>query len=71
MEALPPLRHDCYGIVAMFNEEVGHLLGQVLIHLYPDAHGSPCLARGMKSAWLTASAANFNAARMSSLVRWG
>ena len=61
-ETLPALHDNSHSIVTAFREQVGHLSGQVLIHLDADAHVHPCATSGMKSVLFTASAANFNAA---------
>ena len=61
-KALPSLHHYCQRIVTSSGKEVGNLSWEVFIDLDSNTHACPCPAKGMKSAWLTASAANLNAA---------
>lgn len=68
-QTLPSLIQNCRGIVPCFRKEISYLTGQVFVNLYTDTQRPACSASGIKSAWLTASAANLKAARISSLVR--
>ena len=70
-EATPSLSHHRPSIVTVSSKNFGDLWRKIFVYLEARRHCSPATWRGTKSALLTASAANFNAALTSSIVNCG